>query len=165
MGTINVMEVRALKPSTLAAAEQIKAIELFKHCGELVADENIIQVHSWDEAVAAAQSNDWRYASVESMNLCREALVNRARDRFQQWNNIVFTIKHILRDVFQEVKDTRPNEVQMNVVWVLMNYLVEKEYEDLYPNGYNQEWIKWYFAGHHICGWKGEFPDGKLIVY
>jgi len=159
------MNITELKASTLAAAEEIKVIELFKHCGELVADENVIQVHSWDETVAAAQSKDWGYANMESINLCRDVLVTTARERYQQWNNIVDTIKYILRDTFEEVNETYPKDVSKNVEWVLLNYLVEKEYEDLYPNGYYQKWIKWYFAGHHICGWRGEFPDGKLIVY
>jgi len=159
------MEITELKPSTLAAAEQIKASELFKHCGELVADENVIQVHSWSEAIAPAQSKDWGYASMESINLCSDVLVSSARDRYQQWNDIVGTIKYILLDIFKVVKKTQQEDVSKNVRWVLINYLVEKEYQDLYPNGYYQEWIKWYFAGHHICGWKGEFPDGKLIVY
>ena len=159
------MNITELKASTLAAAEEIKVIELFKHCGELVADENVIQVHSWDETVAAAQSKDWGYANMESINLCRDVLVTTARERYQQWNNIVDTIKYILRDTFEEVNETYPKDVSKNVEWVLLNYLVEKEYEDLYPNGYYQKWIKWYFAGHHICGWQGEFPDGKLIIY
>ena len=102
---------------------------------------------------------------MESINLCRDVLVTTARDRYQQWNNIVDTIKYILRDIFEEVNETYPKDVSKNVEWVLLNYLVEKEYEDLYPNGYYQKWIKWYFAGHHICGWQGEFPDGKLIIY
>jgi len=159
------MEIIELKPSTLAAAEQIKAIELFKHCGELVADENVIQVHSWSEAIAPAQSKDWGYASMESINLCSDVLVSSARDRYQQWNDIVGTIKYILRDIFKVVNKTQPEDVSKNVRWVLINYLVEKEYQDLYPNGYYQEWIKWYFAGHHICGWKGEFPQGQLIIF
>jgi len=159
------MNITELKASTLAAAEEIKVIELFKHCGELVADENVIQVLSWDGAIAAAQSKDWGYANMESINLCRDVLVTTARERYQQWNNIVDTIKYILRDIFEEVNETYPKDVSKNVEWVLLNYLVEKEYEDLYPNGYYQEWIKWYFAGHHICGWRGEFPDGKLIIY
>ena len=102
---------------------------------------------------------------MESINLCRDVLVTTARGRYQQWNSIVDTIKYILRDTFEEVNETYPKDVSKNVEWVLLNYLVEKEYEDLYPNGYYQKWIKWYFAGHHICGWQGEFPDGKLIIY
>jgi len=47
------MNITEPKASTLAAAEEIKVIELFKHCGELVADEDVIQVLSWDGAIAA----------------------------------------------------------------------------------------------------------------
>lgn len=25
--------------------------------------------------------------------------------------------------------------------------------------------IRWYLNGHFPCGWRGEFPEGKLIVY
>lgn len=159
------MEIIKLHERTLEAAEMVKRTKLFENVGKAITGDNVIQVLSWKEAIEASNSQDWDYASIESINLCRDALIKSDRERYRQWNKIVFTIKRVLKEKFEEVQKIQSKDVFKNVEWVLMNYLVEKEYEDLYPSGYNQDWVNWYFKGHHICGWSGRFPEGRLVIY
>lgn len=49
--------------------------------------------------------------------------------------------------------------------WDILHVCMEAEYADVYPPGFFASQAYWYVKGHFPCGWVGEFPDGKLVVY
>ena len=51
------------------------------------------------------------------------------------------------------------------VQWDILHVCMEAEYADVYPPGFYASQAYWYVKGHFPCGWQGEFPNGKLIVY
>jgi hypothetical protein len=51
------------------------------------------------------------------------------------------------------------------VQWDILHACIEAEYADVYPPGFFASQAYWYVKSHFPCGWEGEFPEGKLIVY
>ena len=51
------------------------------------------------------------------------------------------------------------------VDWDILHLCMEAEYADVYPPGFFASQAFWYVKGHFPCGWKGEFPKGKLVIY
>jgi hypothetical protein len=51
------------------------------------------------------------------------------------------------------------------VQWDILHVCMEAEYADVYPPGFYASQAYWYVKGHYPCGWQGEFPKGKLIIY
>lgn len=42
---------------------------------------------------------------------------------------------------------------------------LKARYADVCPPGFYASQAYWYVQGHFPCGWQGEFPKGKLVVY
>jgi hypothetical protein len=51
------------------------------------------------------------------------------------------------------------------VDWDILHVCMEAEYADVYPPGFFASQAFWYVQGHFPCGWEGEFPAGRLVLY
>jgi len=51
------------------------------------------------------------------------------------------------------------------VQWDILHVCMEAECADVFPAAYYASQAYWYVKGHFPCGWEGEFPKGKLIIY
>lgn len=59
-----------------------------------------------------------------------------------------------------------PKEFWWSVSADIIGAAMECEYSDLVELGFfNTVIIPCYLNGHFPCGWEGEFPAGRLIVY
>ena len=105
------------------------------------------------------------------MNQYCERLVERSRDRFNQWNDVVGDVKptviaFVQRKIEAVVREHNlPKVFKDTVKWDVLGVCMEAEYADVYPPGYYASQAYWYTKGHFPCGWKGKFPEGKLIIY
>jgi hypothetical protein len=48
---------------------------------------------------------------------------------------------------------------------VLVHACVEQEYADVVAPAFFSRLAEWYLRGHYPCGWLGDYPDGKIMVY
>jgi hypothetical protein len=51
------------------------------------------------------------------------------------------------------------------VRWDILHLAMEAGFADVYPPGFFASQAYWYACGHFPCGWRGKFPQGKLIIY
>jgi hypothetical protein len=68
----------------------------------------------------------------------------------------------MMKEAYEEA---RPRTFEDAVQWDILNVCMEAEYADIYPPGFYASQAYWYVKGHFPCGWQGNFPEGKLIMY
>jgi len=51
------------------------------------------------------------------------------------------------------------------VQWDILHLAMEAEFADVYPPGFYASQAFWYKEGRFPCGWEGEFPKGRLVIY
>ena len=101
-----------------------------------------------------------------------EFLSRNHKDIFNKnWNGVVRQIKsnymnEIQTKVEMNWKDEKTkqrviDDVQFNILTLFMlDY-----YSDYYQSEFFDRMLKIYLAGHFPCGWSGEYPKGKFLVY
>ena len=159
-----------MRPSTHATLKQLEDAQWFANVG--VHDtERAIVLSSWHDAIESCSSLEWENLCLEAANQYRERLVERSVERFSQWNDVVDSLKSVtmpfVREKIEHVvrEHTLPKVFEDTVQWDILHLCMESEYADVYPPGFYASQAYWYVKGHFPCGWSGEFPDGRQIVY
>jgi hypothetical protein len=149
---------------------KLRQAEWFRNVG--VRDTNAADVlGSWEEAVESCRSPEWEDLCLEAANQYCERLVERAPAEFERWNNVVFTVKPdsqaLVREKTADViaKNNLPKSFLQAVDWDILHLCMEAEFADVYPPGFFASQSYWYLNGHFPCGWKGAFPEGRLVIY
>jgi hypothetical protein len=100
-----------------------------------------------------------------------EGILAKSPKRFDKWNDLSdelreFVTPHVEKKIAEIVKEYKPpQEFNKVVVLVIAGVGMEQEYADLVPPSLCAMLADWYIKGRFPCGWKGEYPKGKLIVY
>src|ERR1700736_230171 len=154
---------------TIATLDKLEKAAWFSRVG--VRDtEAAIVLSSWQEAVAHCGSLEWENLCLEAQNQYCERLVERSRERFEKWNDLVdevkrTTIPFVRRKIEPVVRENSlPNVFEDMVQWDIMGVCMEAEYADVYPPGFYGSQAYWYVKGHFPCGWQGTFPEGVLFI-
>ena len=96
---------------------------------------------------------------------------NHKAEYNKYWNDEVETIKEqYLSKITEKVNMALTNsglsvdildDINMNLLSIFML----EYYSEYYSCDFYNKMLKIYLAGHLPCGWIGEYPDGKFIVY
>ncbi len=159
-----------MHPRTIATLRELEEARWFSRVGVKDTDAAIV-LSSWQEAIESCKSSEWEELCLEASNQYRERLCERSMERFRKWNDIVTEVKHysmplvlkMIEDVVR--KNKLPKVFEDTVQWDIVGVCMEAEYADVYPPGFYASQAYWYVKGHFPCGWKGDFPEGKLIIY
>lgn len=87
------------------------------------------------------------------------------------WNDLVVDIKRttvpfVLRKIESVMHDKAlPQKFHDVIQWDVVGVCMEAEYADVFPPGFYAVLGYWYTKGHFPCGWEGEFPGGRIIVF
>jgi len=157
-------------------AQRIASIDWFANCGnDITVDLTmpIRLVESWSVAVAEAERPEWENTELEAQNQLSVWLHHNARNDFQKWNDLVQQHKS---KVLTPLIDTTIAALQArlpaaqvlvpSVQWDILGAMMENSYIHLrHPAVFFLELLMVYESGHFPCGWDGDWPDGKLLVY
>jgi len=161
------MMMHARTTSTLAELEEK---EWFANVGKRDS-ERVVFVSSWDEAIKSCQDEAWVDLCQDAANQYRARLAERNKERFREWNERVRELKNVtvplvIRKTQKVVEENGLSKDFVDAVqWDILHLCMEAEYADVFPAGFYASQAYWYVNGHFPCGWKGRFPDGKLLVY
>ncbi len=159
-----------MHPRAKATLEKLEEADWFSCVGKKDTTAAIV-LSSWTEAIEHCGAIEWENLCLEAVNQYRERLVERSRERFNKWNEIVDELKKTTkpfarRKIEVVVRDhDLPKVFEDTVHWDVLNVCMEAEYADVYQPGYYASQAYWYVKGHFPCGWDGEFPKGKRIIY
>lgn len=159
-----------IKPETIASLKRLESVDWFHSVGKKDTA-NAIVLSSWEEAMISCSSEDWDYLLNEAANQYGEKLRSRSRSRYNQWNAVVNELKPlttslVLNKVTPVVATYNLPKIFIDSVnWDILHFAIECEFSDIYPPGFFASQAYWYTAGHFPCGWRGDFPEGVLVVY
>lgn len=159
-----------MHPRTIATLEKLEQADWFTVVGVHDTDAAIV-LSSWQEAIEHCGSIDWENLCLEAANQLRERLLERSRERYALWNDLVNEIKPVVVPFVQRKiepvirKHDLPQMFENTVRWDILHLCMEAEYADVFPPAFYASQAYWYVKGHFPCGWSGTFPDGKLIIY
>jgi hypothetical protein len=161
-------------PSDVAG--RVRAIEWFARCGRPLSLDltmPVERVGSWPEAVASLAEDVWSNVELEAQNQLTVWLHNHDRERYQSWNERVVGFKAAVIDPLTE-RHLVPYQarhgldvvVVYSVQWDVLSALMENAYLDSGHAVFFFLELLWvYEAGHFPCGWRGEWPQGSLVVF
>lgn len=155
---------------TRATLDQLEHIEWFRSVGKHDTS-NAIVLSSWSEAIEHCKSDSWQDLLQEAQNQYFDQIWRRDKEFTRKWNSIVDEVKPITtalveRKTLNVVKTHQLPKIFLDTVnWDILHLAMESEYADVYPPGFFASQAYWYVQGHFPCGWKGDFPKGKLIIY
>jgi hypothetical protein len=159
-----------MHPKTLATLEELDGAEWFSRVG-LKDTTAAIVLSSWPEAIEHCKSIAWQNICIEASNQYRERLAERSKERYEKWNYVTAELKKVTIPFVRRKTETIVHEHNLPKVfvdmvqWDILGVCMEAEYADIHPPGYYASHAYWYIKGHFPCGWDGNFPNGKLIIY
>lgn len=159
-----------MHPRTASTLAELEEKEWFANIGKHDS-ECVVFVNSWDEAIKSCQDEAWVDLCQVAANQYRARLAEGSMERFRAWNDHVrelksVTVPLVLRKIKAVVDGNRlPKAFADAVQWDILHLCMEAEYADVFPPAFYTSQAYWYLNGHFPCGWKGQFPDGKLLVY
>lgn len=166
----NALSPISMHPRTAATLDQLERVDWFT-CVGVNDTATAVVLSSWQDAIEHCASTEWENLCLEAANQYCERLVERSRERFNKWNDIAVELKettepYVRRKIDSVVRANNLPKVFENMVqWDILHLCMEAEYADVYPPGYFASQGYWYSKGHFPCGWEGEFPKGKRIIY
>jgi hypothetical protein len=133
----------------------------------------VVQVANWAEAVKSCQYTGWENAQLEAQNQLTMWLHNHDRAHYQHWNEFVSKYKQEVVTPLTETvllpyhqRHSLDVAVVQSVQWDVLGALMENTYlTSGHSSFFFLELLCIYEAGHLPCGWQGEWPVGKLLVY
>lgn len=126
---------------------------------------------SWGEAIKSCSRLEWENLRLEAVNQFVARVREVSLDRYRKWNEVVAEMRPVVIDLVQEKTASVVSEYQLPkkfvdvVNWDMLHLCMECEYADVFPPGFYAAHAYWYLKGHFPCGWKGAFPEGRLIVF
>jgi len=155
---------------------RLRAIDWFSRCGESLSfslSMPIVQVAGWTEAVSSCTDGVWENVELEAQNQLTLWLHQHDRQNYQRWNELVGGFKSAVVNPLTEEKwepYRRRHGLDVAVVhsvqWDALGALMENaNLGSGHRCFFFLELLSVYEAGHFPCGWVGEWPKGKLVLY
>jgi hypothetical protein len=157
-------------------AARVNAIDWFAHCGEPLSLDLSVefrQIKSWPQAMKSGKARAWENAELEAQNQLTLWLHLHDHENYQKWNDIVRAHKKAVITPLVE-KKIAPFQARHgldivlvhSVQWDIIGALMENSYmASGHPAFFFLELLMVYEAGHFPCGWKGDWPQGELVVF
>ncbi len=162
--------------ATLITLKQLEDSDWFKRVGRYIVDEGeitvpVVIVSSWEEVMERSSTSEWGLVLNELTNsYCRD-LANKFPDHFRTWNERARAVKTLSKPLVKAKLDPVREQHGLSEVFVntlhaqVAMVLMEAEYSHLIAPASFSKLAFWLVNGHVPCGWKGEFPNGNLVIY
>jgi hypothetical protein len=154
-------------------AQYISVIENtgFFHSVGTPVDGNVLAVNSWAEAVESQKSPVWEILGRANYNRIGREVKEKQKEAFEKWNELADGIKSLLDPIIAKkigalnLSEELSVELFQAVSWDLSGLCLESEYSEFTEPGFFHDLMYWYKKGRFPCGWKIEYPGGKLIIF
>jgi hypothetical protein len=157
-------------------AARLNSISWFTHCGEGLALELTMeteQAGNWTQAIQSCKAPSWENAQLEAQNQLTVWLHLHDRPSHGRWNEIVVAHKDAIVSpltdrILVPFQAAHALDIALvhSVQWDVLGALMENSYlRSGHRAFFFLELLTVYEAGHFPCGWQGEWPEGKLLVY
>jgi hypothetical protein len=152
---------------------RLEQIDWFSKCAEPhgeIFSFDVAWVNDWPTATKIFSDPEWENTTLEARNALTVFLAKKHAREYQEWNKITKFAKEKLEPtVFEKVRQFQAakglNKVFVDCVkWDVLGIVMEQTYKVFRPPIFFEKLQTVYENGRFPCGWKGEWPNGHLIV-
>lgn len=150
--------------------KQVEKIPFFLHVKEPI-ESKFAPVASWSEAERHCTSIKWRDIQADIKSKYIHNLVEKHNVPLVSWNEDVRILRESIGPVIQDkLRGYAENlflfhKVVASVRWDFLAIGMARYYEAVYADYYYHQLLKLYISGRFPCGWSGDWPEGKLILF
>ena len=158
-----------------AVHRYLDAMRLFSLCGkplEHQPDLELVQIKSWHDVLVACGSLEWETARLRTSGDLSIHVLRQFDSRYGQWGKITSAWSPLIRSTVArhlapiQSRYQLPEEVAWSAHWGILHGLLRWEYDDCgKPPQFYSRVLDLFERGHFPCGWQGNYPAGRLIVY
>lgn len=151
--------------------EKMMECEWLQRCG-------MIDEFSFEVEYVKKKKAEKLIKSIKWENLCLDRkgdftvyLTLNHREERKLWNKMVEKIKENYMPQIREkinqyllINELTPrilNDISFNIIILFML----EYYSEFYSSEFYENMMEIYLSGHLPCGWEGEYPEGKFLVY
>lgn len=155
--------------------DRINKIDWFSNCGNKVSDDlgyEIGYVNCWEEASNYFSQPSWENTTMEARNELNSFLSNKYCNDYSKWNTITKEAKSFLeKEIVPKINIIKEknnlDDVFVDCVkWDLLGSIMEYAYKGCKNRPtFFLNILAIYEGGNFPCGWEGDWPQGKLIVF
>ncbi len=154
---------------TKSTLVELRSVAWFQNAGKHDVQQ-VAVLASWADAFESISSDQWRDFQHEATNSLTMQLFQTNKLRYNRWNDVLAEIRPVVIDLVREKIAAAgvmvyPKDFPISVEWDIMMLLMEAEYSDVCPPKCFAALGFYYVRGHFPCGWEGDYPQGRLIVF
>ena len=162
-----------LKPDE-NTVDRVRRVDWFSKTGELFTNTismPVVLATGWPDVEWLCAEGKWEATILEARNALTEHLDDRCCEEYQEWNNLAVIARDVVAEAVTPAVSSfiRSHDLSENILncvhWDIANAIMEASYARFRPPRFFLDLLNVYEAGHFPCGWQGEWPSGKLIVY
>ena len=127
-------------------------------------------IPDWSIAVKQLATHNWEDTTLQARNALTMHLSKKYQNEYQHWNKLTKQARdHIVKNIMPTVTEFQqelklPSVFCDRVRWDLLATVMEASYKSCAPPVFFANLFKVYSVGRYPCGWKGEWPNGSLMV-
>jgi hypothetical protein len=155
---------------TIAILDQLEKASWFSRVGVKEVS-SVAVVTSWPEAIEQCSLDEWEDLRLGALNQYRLCVAECSMERLRLWNDTVDEVKKVTGPIVDRKitavvrKNSLPEIFKIRVRSDITLACMEAEFADICQPGFFTGISNWYVRGHFPCGWRGVFPQGKLVIY
>ncbi|MBT8500051.1 hypothetical protein DH20_11500 [Pantoea agglomerans] len=152
------------------AVDRLQNIPWFVNIGRGGYLNDIKKITAESYFISHITSVDWEDVTLQAGNAINGYLSKRQSLKYHYWNGLVRKAKEIIDiEIIPIIKNptTLDDDILINnVKWDLVSFLAEETYKAYLPNErFFKRLTVIYENGHIPCGWEGQWPFGRLVIY
>jgi hypothetical protein len=152
------------------AVDRLQNIPWFVNIGRGGYLNDIKNITAESYFISHITSVDWEDVTLQAGNAINGYLSKRQSLKYHYWNGLVRKAKEIIDiEIIPIIKNptTLYDDILINnVKWDLVSFLAEETYKAYLPNErFFERLTVIYENGHIPCGWEGQWPSGRLVIY
>lgn len=157
-------------PIVSATAEQLLSAPMFSSVGKCPSLQAKIVV-SWSEAITECSKVSYENLRIRGANSICDRLREVHPKLLSTWNDVAdensSLVSRIIVEKVQPISEVNqlPPIFVTTVRWDIAHLLMEAAYSESIGPGFFSALSYWYWKGYFPCGWDGDHPAGRVMVY
>lgn len=153
---------------------RLNNIKWFENCNRKNATSKyeISYAKDINSVVKHCSSIRWQNITLEKSQDVHSYLIVKRVNTLYTWNETVLEIKKdILPQILQKAENKwnekydREQEITNILRWNISNILILSAFRKYKNEPFHEELLNIYEQGYFPCGWKGTYPEGKIIIF
>lgn len=149
--------------------------EWLQYCGEQQRtqyDFDVLFYQNATKAMDTITTIKWENICLnESGNITSYLAIHNKEEYNKNWNQLVRRVKiEVFPQIVEKIQEgirlkCLPDSIINDIKFNLVNILVSDAFSNHYRSEFYHQMYQIYISGHLPCGWDGEYPSGRIIVF